>query len=424
MVALRSGGPGLYERSGPRPQLQICEPAYDPLSEADLSLIWAGQRFPPEALATADGMPVRVLNPGRLNSGPGPDFRDAVFELDGRRCRGDVELHVRASMWRAHGHDVDHAYDGVALHVVYLADEGGETALASGARAPVASFAPWLLGRTSELKEWLAEPALWQDPCRDAARRFGEDAVDQTLRAAGFRRFRARAERMAADAQARGEEEAVWSALLDAIGVGGDREGFRRLAAAFPARLAHEVFDVLGLDGVADSLIAVAGLGLAPPLLAGLLPRAVAPAIEVTGRPLNSPRRRLRAVAVLARGGLADRACQSVENAASVKALIEAWTVADPAGGPALLGRERAQELVLNVVLPFASSQPALVSKVEALLAAMPVSPVYGKTMFLEANLERPGGKRRVRGALAQQGLLGMVDEWCKQGGCGRCPLS
>ena len=190
----------------------------------------------------------KVINPGRLNNGPGPDYRDAVFELDGRRCRGDVELHVRASFFRSHGHDVDHAYDGVAMDVVDPADEGPETALASGGRTPVASFAPWLLGRTGELRRWrvAAEPPLWRDPCADAAGRFGTRAVEQALRSAGFRRFRARAERLAADASLRGEDGALWSALLDCLGVGGDREGFRRLAAAFPARLASDVYDVLG----------------------------------------------------------------------------------------------------------------------------------------------------------------------------------
>ena len=45
--------------------LRIAEPPPDPLSEADLSLLWAGQRFPAAALATPDGRPVTVLNPGR-----------------------------------------------------------------------------------------------------------------------------------------------------------------------------------------------------------------------------------------------------------------------------------------------------------------------------------------------------------------------
>ena len=77
----------------------------------------------------ADGRAVRVCNPGRLNGGPGPDFRDAIIEIDGAELRGDVELHVRASAFRSHGHHLDRAYNNLALHVVYLADDGSRTLL-------------------------------------------------------------------------------------------------------------------------------------------------------------------------------------------------------------------------------------------------------------------------------------------------------
>ncbi len=134
------------------PWLRIREPQ-EPLSEADLSLIWQGQRFPPEALSTLDGRVVDVINPGRRGGGSGPDFIDAVLRLDGVERRGDVELHVRSSSFRAHGHDRDPAYGDIALHVVYRADEA-ETRLCGGALAPIAAFAPWLEGRSGELQRW------------------------------------------------------------------------------------------------------------------------------------------------------------------------------------------------------------------------------------------------------------------------------
>ncbi|HLF71083.1 MAG TPA: DUF2851 family protein, partial [Dehalococcoidia bacterium] len=119
----------------------------DPINEAELSRLWEGQRFPGEALRTVDGRAVRVVYPGRRGGGPGPDFRDAVVFVGDEERRGDVELHVRASAFRGHGHNDDAAYDGVALHVVYLADDGRETRLRSGKRAPVAALAPWVAGR-------------------------------------------------------------------------------------------------------------------------------------------------------------------------------------------------------------------------------------------------------------------------------------
>jgi len=421
-----SNAPMLYAR-GRRPFARLSEPQADPLNEADLSTIWAGQRFPPEALTTSDGRSVNVLNPGRPNAGAGPDFRDAVFELEGKQRRGDVELHVRASSFRGHGHHLDHAYDGVALHVVYLADEGRETLLAGGGTAPVACFAPWLIGRVEELQSWLAAPAFWQDPCRDAAARLGDGGVGAALRAAGLKRFRARVKRIASEIAVRGEADALWAALLDALGVGGDRDGFRRLAAALPAAAASDVYAKAGVEGLEAALLAVAGLGGAAEGLTHLLPCRLSPAIERPGRPLNRPERRLAALARLvhkASGDLAAMALAGVAEAATANDLVSRWVVANPSGGPALLGMERAQELTVNAVLPFAACGDELRTKVETLLLQVPPGQRYGKTAFLEANLAHEGGRRRVRNALEQQGLLAMVDEWCRRGGCGRCPLS
>jgi len=98
--------------------------------------------------------------------------------------------------------------------------------------------------------------------------------------------------------------------------------------------------------------------------------------------------------------------------------------VAGEGDGAAPLGQERARELVLNAVLPFAATQPELRAKAEALLRELPAVAPYGKTAFLEANLRGPDGRRAAASALAQQGLLAFLEEWCSRGGCGRCPLS
>src|SRR5688500_13193071 len=111
VVALRVAEPRVFYQPRSPSWLGLAEPAADPLTEAELSWIWAGQRFPPEALQAVDGRPLRILNPGRPGGGAGPDYLDAVFELGGEQRRGDIELHVRASSWYGHGHATDPAYD-------------------------------------------------------------------------------------------------------------------------------------------------------------------------------------------------------------------------------------------------------------------------------------------------------------------------
>jgi Protein of unknown function (DUF2851) len=394
------------------------QPQKDPLSEADLSLIWQGQRFPPEALSTADGRAVEVINPGRRGGGSGPDFLDAVVLLDGVERRGDVELHVRASSFHGHGHDADSAYDGVVLHVVYRADEA-QTRLCGGGLAPVAAFQPWLEGRSQELESWLAAPEIWQEPCRGVSGRLGLEAVRGALQEAGTHRFEARVARMRQTVASLGAEEALWRGLLDTLGVGGDREGFRRLAAALPVSLVRNLRDLEA------ALLYVAGLGAAPD--GTYLPPPLLRRLQSYGRPANRPQVRLAGLAALYRRAteqagagtsraLEEMALTSVARAESGRELVNAWQV------PPQIGAARAQELLVNEVLPFAASQ-AGADKALRLLLELPASASYGKTAFLEANL-RPEKGRIVRNALQSQGLLAYVARWCSQGGCGKCPLS
>lgn len=73
-------------------------------------------------LKTIQGKYIRVLDAGRLNTSGGPDFMDARISIDGNVLAGSIEIHRYASDWHRHGHDDDHAYDNVILHVVGNAD--------------------------------------------------------------------------------------------------------------------------------------------------------------------------------------------------------------------------------------------------------------------------------------------------------------
>lgn len=161
-----------------------------PLSEADLVRLWEGQRFPPAALVSQQGLALRVVYRGRPGAGPGPDFRDAVIAAGEEELRGDVELHVAASAFRQHGHHRDPAYDNLVLHVVFFGDDGRETCLACGRAVPTLALGPWVARRAEELHRWLARPARWQEPCRTALARLGPAAVATLLEDAGDARFR------------------------------------------------------------------------------------------------------------------------------------------------------------------------------------------------------------------------------------------
>ena len=92
-----------------------------------LQSVWQHQRLLRDQLKTLDGQTVRVLHPGFRSVEGGPDFRGAVIQIgDAAPQAGDVEVDLRSSGWRAHGHDVNPAFQNVILHVIWESEKPAE----------------------------------------------------------------------------------------------------------------------------------------------------------------------------------------------------------------------------------------------------------------------------------------------------------
>ena len=85
-------------------------------SEFDLYPLW--QSFCRSRRKSSCGR-LQGIDAGDLNCSEGPDFKNALFILDGTRYCGDVEIHLRAKDWTSHGHNHDNRYDHVMLHLVW-----------------------------------------------------------------------------------------------------------------------------------------------------------------------------------------------------------------------------------------------------------------------------------------------------------------
>jgi hypothetical protein len=401
------------------------------LSEATLARLWAGQRFPSSVLVTRQGVPLRVLRPGRCGRGAGPDFRDALIAApSGTLLRGDVELHTRASGFRAHGHHRDRRYDSVVLHVVFEDDLFEDTLLANGRRAPVVALAPWLNRRAQELTAWLSQPSHWREPCYDAVARLGQEQVLQRLHELGDRRFRQQEAALAVAISSLGPGEALYRSLLAALGYGGDQRLMGSIAETLPWR---ELSARL-VAAPQDQRIALAEASLrdAAGLAATHGGEAPRPNAWSPGRPVNQPARRLAGLAqLLVRHRPLVDGFSAPGNwlEASNKELIAAWSVTGARSPGALIGRSRAVELLVNAVLPWAAAlaesrgDREAAAQARACFALLPRPGTYGALTFLEVNL-RVDGRSLPLNARRQQGLLALYKTDCTQGGCGRCPLS
>jgi predicted component of type VI protein secretion system len=95
---------------------------HTPLKESFLHFIWRWRRFDGADLRTTAGEAVDIVHPGEPNDHAGPDFFNARVRIGDTLWAGNVEMHVLASEWTAHGHQTDNAYQNVVLHVVWKED--------------------------------------------------------------------------------------------------------------------------------------------------------------------------------------------------------------------------------------------------------------------------------------------------------------
>ena len=77
------------------------------MTEDVIQYIWNTQSFDKANLRTTEGIPIEVIRQGIQNTDSGPDFSSARVIIDGVEWVGDVEIHIKTSMWKTHNHNLD-----------------------------------------------------------------------------------------------------------------------------------------------------------------------------------------------------------------------------------------------------------------------------------------------------------------------------
>lgn len=76
------------------------------MKEDLIQFIWRSKVLLSNKLFTSNGSLIEVLHPGLFNTNQGPDFLFAKILLDGVLWAGHVEIHVKASDWNLHKHQL------------------------------------------------------------------------------------------------------------------------------------------------------------------------------------------------------------------------------------------------------------------------------------------------------------------------------
>jgi hypothetical protein len=427
--------------------------------------IWQDILLDRTKLKTVDNEPVSVIYPGRLNDDRGADFKDAIITTRRGQARGDIEIHVKTSHWWTHRHHLDPYYNRVILHVVYQHDTTGAIALENGLTIPTLALRDYLCDKNNCGKEASI-------PCRSIGYGNKVKLIAERLDEAGEARFMMQARNYIKMITELGAGQTLYRGIMTALGYSKNKEAMAKLSRLMPlARL-----EALASEAIRDNeylarcqAYLLGAAGLLPSQRQGYSPAsdeketwetklesiwAATSQAEMTSlnnwhffkvRPSNSPVRRLAAMSHLLlryrQKGLLeglDERLKEIADTGEASSLEDVLIIPPdsywsryldfglPCSGiaPALLGKERATEIIINVLLPFfyARQQEEHRKKVFKIYSdyRAPEENTLVKHMRQQLGITR----FLVNAARRQQGLIHIYKTWCSEGKCHECPLA
>ena len=441
------------------------------ISERLVQCIWYDQRLRRDPLQTVDGCTVRVIFQGWWNLEAGPDFRHATVQIGNEPERsGDIEVHLRADDWFQHGHDRDPHYGDVVLHVVlWQAGSTRAPRTAHGIILPQLVIEHQLDAPLEALSDEIDLEAYPHNvtghggrcasvlPALVPAPNIG-DLLDE----AGDERFAGKIRRFTRWIRRAGPEQAFYEGWMEALGYKGNKTGFRRLAQRLPLAelLPHRATLAPRLFGTANFLptdTAPVRDPASPPYAQRLWrtwwklrPQHMDRVLPASTwrfhgiRPANHPHRRLGAAVALLKKhpALLEKVIGAVESGgdparffASVR--DDYWSRHFTLGGRTqsraaeLIGENRAQEIVSNVVLPFVAAMAQdrqdddLYEKARSRYRALRASPSHSLLRLAAGQLFGSPAKARpfLKSCRRQQGLIQIFQDFCinDKSACQQC---
>ncbi len=445
------------------------------LSESQIVKIWQHQLLDRTNLVTEEGEPIRIIYPGRINDDQGADLLDAVIATSQELIKGDIEVHVKSSGWRAHRHHQNQTYNRVVLHVVMWCNTGVATNLQNGGKVPILALHKYINGLPGQWTNPLYSPATLNMPCHQAVERLPTSIITEFLDSVGEERFLAKAARFQADLAQMEASQSLYQGIMGALGYSKNKLPFLELAHRLPL----QVLESLTQGKISDEECLAQQQAL---LLgtAGLLPSqrpnwpqknkiddkwiekleklwVSSHQTEVMSennwhlfkvRPNNFPLRRIVAMSYLTlryrENGIFEEMVNKIRGAALSKGHHELekmllittngyWASHFDFGSgsrlrvPTLLGSRRAADIAVNVLLPFTFAWSKFTSQSELARKALDLYYRYPKLVVntMERHMSNQLGLSRnlVNSAQRQQGLIHIYNTLCSQGKCHCCPL-
>lgn len=204
--------------------------------ELELQALWFAGAFGRE-FRTTTGKTVKIVQFGEWNRGAGPDFIQAVVEIDGELRSGPLELDSVAADWEGHGHATNPAFSEVILHVVFKPDARRIFTRTQDHRE-ISQVVITELQLSDAMSRPLREVAIAHPGrCVAPLKHLSVSAIDRLLEQAAKLRAGAKASRWMRTQEAHGKDAALFQATAETLGYRGNSLAMRLLAQRAPLRL-------------------------------------------------------------------------------------------------------------------------------------------------------------------------------------------
>lgn len=437
-------------------------------SERHLQCVWFDPRLRPSRLRTAEGESVCVVHPGRWNLEAGPDFRDAVVMIgkEKRRIHGDVEIHIASKDWTHHKHARDRRYNNVRVHVTYYADDNPADLPPGTIHISLADGLRQSAGFHFEDIDLAAYPFNRHGPVTPCSREFKTLSFETKralLESAGTKRLMQKTRYFIRQMDSKTPEQVFYEQTLYALGFKNNRNPFRMLARRVPAAQLAKLCPE-------DAYAALLGVS-------NLIPSEIPPEWPSKNRefardcwnrwfrlrnekedqimsknnwqlahlrPLNYPGRRIAAAATwfanqspllpqileLARNEPADFPKKAerllIATTHPFWSYSESWKSKVSNRPTALIGKGRADAILINVLTPMLAALKIDSVFEQGLLKNLPLEPsnaIIRETAHRLFDFDHPAALYKTE--LARQGLIQMFQDHCLCGtpSCTECTL-
>lgn len=214
------------------------EPGDDP-DGAGSELEWQARWFSGEFgrdFVGRDGERIEIVQFGHWNRAAGPDFTDAAVRIDGGIRRGPIEVDLAAADWETHGHGTNPEFDEVVLHVHFDGRRAGAPRFftRTSAHRAVAQL-PLDRSAVDDLPQhWGHLPVARRGRCATPLRDLSPGALESLLVSAAHYRLLRKARRFAAMADAHTAQQALFQSIAEALGYRHNRLTMAVLAQRLP----------------------------------------------------------------------------------------------------------------------------------------------------------------------------------------------